>query len=118
VQTRTGEKQESATVTKGNCGNVKVGDGQMKTYVPRTVTGIQAGQDGGSTAIGYTPYEGGGYGVKSADAAPIPENINLAYYRGNNAQGYRTLAQAGMTVDRIAIATMANNGCTKIPHHS
>jgi hypothetical protein len=90
VQSRTGTKTENVSVSSGNCDNVKVGDGQSKTYVPGTVTGIQAGQDGKSIDIGYTPYQGGGYGVQNANAAPIPENTNLAYYWGNNAQGYRT----------------------------
>lgn len=112
VQTRTGEKTENVSVSSGNCDNVKVGDGQSKTYVPGTtdVSRIHAGADGHSIDIGYTPYDGGGTGVQNAGAAPIPQNTNLAYNWGNNAQGYRTLTQASMTADRIAWATLAVAG--------
>ncbi len=34
VQSSTGEKTENVSVSSGNCDNVKVGDGQFKTYVP------------------------------------------------------------------------------------
>ena len=110
VQSRTGTNTENVSTSSGNCDNVKVGDGQSKTYVPGTVTGVQAGQDGKSIDIGYTPYEGGGSGVFNASAAPIPENTNLAYNWGNNAQGYRTLSQASTTVNMIAVATAVVSG--------
>jgi RHS repeat-associated protein len=105
IQTRTGDKTESVSVSSGTCKGVKVGDGQSKTYVPGTtdVSRIHAGTDGNSIDIGYTPYEGGGTGVSTAAAAPYPDNPNLAY--GFNQEAYRTLTQASMTVDRIAIAT-------------
>ena len=89
VQTRTGSDTETVSTTAGNCDNVKVGDGQTKTYVPGTVTSIQQGQDGRSIDIGYTPYEGGG-GVMNANAAPYPDRPGLAY--GFNQEGYRKLA--------------------------
>jgi hypothetical protein len=103
VQIRTGDKTEQVSVSSGNCDNVKVGDGESKTYVPGTVTGIQAGQDGKSISIGYNPYEGGGYGVQDAKAAPYPDRPGLAY--GFNAEGYRQLAGASKLVNGIAIAT-------------
>jgi hypothetical protein len=108
VQTRTGDKTEQVSVSSGNCDNVKVGDGQSKTYVDGTVTGVKAGQDGRSIDIGYTPYQGGGTGVQNAAAAPYPDRPGLAY--GFNQEGYRTLTQASMTVDRIAAATAVVSG--------
>jgi hypothetical protein len=105
AQTRTGDKSEQVSVSSGNCNNVKVGDGQSKTYVPGTtdVSRIHAGADGKSIDIGYTPYEGGGTGVFNAAAAPYPDSPGTAY--GFNQDAYRTLTQASMTVDRIAAAT-------------
>jgi RHS repeat-associated protein len=97
VQTRTSDKTESVSVSSGTCNGVKVGDGQSKSYVPGTVTGVKAGADGKSIDIGYTPYEGGGTGVFSAAAAPIPDRPGLAY--GYNAAGYHTLGVAGATMN-------------------
>jgi RHS repeat-associated protein len=102
VQTRTSDKTESVSVSGSTCNGVKVGDGQSATYVPGTVTGIQAGQDGKSITIGYTPYEGGGYGVQSANAAPYPDRPRLAY--GFNAAGYAQLGLASRVTDKY-IAT-------------
>ncbi len=111
VQSRTGTNTENVSVSSGNCDNVRVGDGQTKTYVPGTVTGIKAGSDGKSIDIGYKPYDGSAsISVFSASAAPIPQNTNLAYYWGNNAQGYRTLSQANTTVNMIAVATAVVSG--------
>lgn len=114
VQTRTGDKTEDVSVSSGNCDNVKVGDGQSKTYVPGTtdVSRIHAGSDGKSIDIGYTPYEGGGTGVFNAAAAPYPDNPNLAY--GFNKEAYRTLTQASMTVDRIGWATVGMMGVSTL----
>jgi hypothetical protein len=110
TQTRTGDTTETVSVSSGNCDNVKVGDGQSKTYVPGTtdVSRIRAGADGHSIDIGYTPYEGGGTGTFNAAAAPDPDNRNLAY--GFNQDAYRTLTQASMTANRIAAATGVVSG--------
>jgi RHS repeat-associated protein len=97
VQTRTSDKSESVSVSSGTCDGVKTGDGQSATYVPGTVAGVQAGQDGKSIDIGYTPYQGGGYGDQNANAAPYPDRPGLAY--GFNEAGYRTLGTAGATMN-------------------
>ena len=97
VQTRTSDKSESVSVSSGTCNGVKTGDGQSATYVPGTVNSVQAGQDGRSIDIGYTPYQGGGTGVFNANAAPYPDRPGLAY--GFNQQGYRTLGTAGATMN-------------------
>lgn len=111
VQTRTDTNKETVSVSSGTCDGVKVGDGQRKDYVPGTVTPGSIRSDGsGGITLGYTPYSGGGYGVQSLNAAPIPENTNLAYYWRDNAQGYRTLSQAGTTVNMIAVATGVVSG--------
>jgi hypothetical protein len=110
VQSRTSNTSESVSVTTGNCDNVQVGDGQTKTYVAGTVTGVQAGADGHSVDIGYTPYGGDGdrgTSVTNVGAAPIPDNTNLAYNWGNNAQGYQQLAGAANVVDKAAIGYAA-----------
>jgi RHS repeat-associated protein len=98
VQTRTGDKTETVSTTSGNCDNVKVGDGQTKTYVPGTVTGISAGADGKSIDIGYTPYDQNvSAGVMNASSAPYPDRPGLAY--GFNESGYRLLGTAGATMN-------------------
>jgi RHS repeat-associated protein len=97
VQTRTSDHSESVTVSAGNCAKVNVGDGQSKTYVPGTVTGISAGTDGKSIDIGYKPYVGdASSSVFTADSAPVPDRPGLAY--GYNAAGYQTLGTAGATM--------------------
>jgi RHS repeat-associated protein len=106
VQSRTSSTSESVSVSTGNCDNVQVGDGQTKTYVAGTVTGVQAGADGHSIDIGYTPYGANGdtsSSVTNAGAAPIPNNTNLAYNWGNNAQGYQQLGNASQFVTDATI---------------
>lgn len=97
LQSRTGTDTEQVSVTSGDCSHVSTGDGQTKTFVNGTVTGVQAGQDGKSIDIGFKASDGS-TGVQNANAAPIPENINTAYQWGNNAQGYQTLAGANQAV--------------------
>jgi RHS repeat-associated protein len=97
VQTRTSDKTEQVSSSSGNCDNVKVGDGESKTYVPGTVTSIQAGADGHSIDIGYTPDSGGSAGVMNANAAPAPDRPGLAW--GYNQAGYRLLGTAGATMN-------------------
>jgi hypothetical protein len=98
VQTRTSSNTESVSVSSGNCDNVKVGDGQTKTFVDGTVTGIQVGQDGHSIDIGFHANDGSGaVGVQNANAAPYPDRPGLAF--GFNQQGYRTLGTAGATMN-------------------
>jgi RHS repeat-associated protein len=103
VQSRTSNTTESVTTSSGNCDNVSVGDGQTKTYVPGTVTGITA-NGGNSIDIGYNSYDGQSSGVTNAGAAPIPDNPNLAYNWGNNAQGYQQLGAASRLVKDATIA--------------
>jgi RHS repeat-associated protein len=105
VQSSTGANTEKVTVSSGNCDNVKVGDGQTKTFVDGTVDSITRGADGKSIDIGYTNHDTGAAGVTNANFAPYPDNPGTAYNFGNNAQGYATLNQAGKTVNAIGIAT-------------
>lgn len=111
VQSSTGSSSEKVNVSSGNCDNVKVGDGQTKTFVDGTVTSISKGADGRSIDIGYTANDGSGaVGITNANFVPYPDSPNTAYNFGNNAQRYATLNQASKTVDRIAIATAAVAG--------
>jgi RHS repeat-associated protein len=115
VQSRTGTNTENVSVSSGNCDNVKVGDGQSKTYVPGTVTGVRAGQDGRSIDISYRPYDSpDATGVQNANAAPIPNSTATAYYWGNNAQGYRTLSQASTVTNGLAWATLGVVGANGV----
>ena len=100
VQTRTSNTTESVSVSSGNCDNVKVGDGQTKTYVPGTVDMSSISSDhAGGINVGYTPYSGGGEaGVQNMQAAPVPDNPGIALNWGNNAQGYQTLGAADKAV--------------------
>jgi hypothetical protein len=66
--------------------------------------------DGNGITFSFRPYDGSSAGVGYEPSAPIPDNINLAPTWGNNAQGYRTLSQAGKTVNVIAAATMVVSG--------
>lgn len=104
VQSRTGNDTERISVSPGTCDNVKVGDGQTKTYVPGTVTGITVGADGHSIDIAYTPYNGSStVGVANANVAPVPDRPGIAYDWGNNAQGYQRLAAADKFITNTAI---------------
>jgi len=97
VQTRTTETTESVSVSSGNCDNVKVGDGQTKSYVAGTVTSICGA--GSSINVGCTPYAGGGdAGVANLNVASTPDRPGLAYNYGNNAQGYQMLGAADKAV--------------------
>jgi len=100
VQTRTSDTTESVSVSSGNCDNVKVGDGQTKTYVGGTVDMSSISSDhAGGINVGYTPYAGGGdAGVQNMQAAPVPDNPGIALNWGNNAQGYQTLGAADKAV--------------------
>jgi RHS repeat-associated protein len=98
VQTRTSSTTESVSTSSGNCDNVKIGDGQTKTYVPGTVTSITA-NGGNSIDIGYNSYGGESSGVTNASSAPTPDRPGLAFNYGNNAQGYHTLGVAGATMN-------------------
>jgi RHS repeat-associated protein len=102
VQSRTSNTTENVSVSTGNCDNVSVGDGQSKTYVPGTVTGISV-NGGNSIDIGYNSYDGQSSGVTNAGGAPIPDNPGLAYNWGNNAQGYQQLGAASTFVNRAAV---------------
>jgi RHS repeat-associated protein len=102
VQSRTSNTTENVSVSAGNCDNVNVGDGQTKTYVPGTVTGISV-NGGNSIDIGYNSYDGQSSGVSNAASAPIPDNTNLAYNWGNNAQGYQQLGNASQFVKDATI---------------
>jgi hypothetical protein len=104
VQSRTSDTTETVTTSAGNCDNVSVGDGQTKTYVPGTVTGISV-NGGNSIDIGYNSYDGQSSGVTNAGAAPIPDNPGLAYNWGNNAQGYQMLGAANTAVNYAAAGT-------------
>jgi RHS repeat-associated protein len=97
VQSRTSNTTETVSVSSGNCDNVNIGDGQSKTYVPGTVTGISV-NGGNSIDIGYNSYDGQSSGVTNAGGAPIPDNPGLAYNWGNNAQGYQQLGAASQFV--------------------
>ena len=113
VQTRTSETTENVSVSSGNCDNVKVGDGQTKTYIAGTVdVGSITGNGAGGINVGYTPYAGGGdAGVASLNGAPVPDNPGLAYNWGNNAQGYQMLGAADKAVTYATIgATLAYGG--------
>jgi RHS repeat-associated protein len=97
VQTRTGDNTETFSSSSGNCDNVKVGDGQAKTFVDGKVTSIQEGADGHSIDIGFKANDGSGaVGVQNA-ATPYPDRRGLAY--GTNQEGYRTLGIAGATMN-------------------
>ena len=109
VQTRTSNTTENVSTSSGNCDNVSVGDGQTKTYVPGTVTGISV-NGGNSIDIGYNSYDGQSSGVTNSGAAPVPENTNLAYGWGNNAQGYQQLAGAANVVNKAAAVTVGVYG--------
>ncbi len=98
VQSRTSSTTESVTTTSGNCDNVQVGDGQSKTYVPGTVTGISANGHN-SIDIGYNSYDSQSSGVINSAAAPTPDSPGLAYNYGNNAQGYQMLGAASRAVN-------------------
>ena len=98
VQSRTSSTTESVSVSSGNCDNVNVGDGQSKTYVPGTVTGISANGHN-SIDIGYNSYDGQSSGVTNSAAAQAPESPGLAYNYGNNAQGYQMLGAASRAVN-------------------
>jgi RHS repeat-associated protein len=107
VQSRTSVTTENVSVSTGNCDNVNVGDGQTKTYVPGTVTSISV-NGGNSLDIGYNSYDGQSSGVTNANAAPIPDNTNLAYNWGNNPQGYQTFGAANKLVTYATVgATIA-----------
>lgn len=111
VQSRTGSHSETVTVTPGSCDNVKVGDGQRKDYVPGTVDPSSIKDDGhGGITFSFKPYDGSSAGVGYKPWAPIPDNINLAFNWGNNAQGYRTLSRASTVVNEIAVLTMIVSG--------
>jgi RHS repeat-associated protein len=98
VQTRTDDHTETVTVVPGSCDKVKIGDGQSKTYVPGTVTGVSRGAGGTSIDIAYKPDDGSAQvSVFSASSAPIPDRPGLAY--GYNAAGYHTLGVAGATMN-------------------
>jgi len=112
VQTSTGPHTENVSISPGTCDKVKVGDGQTKSFIDGQVTSIKSNGVGG-IAVGFTASSGA-TGIADFNAAPIPNNINLAYNWGNNAQGYRTLAQASTTVNAIAIATAAVTGLNGI----
>lgn len=111
VQTRTSDTTESVSTSAGNCDNVKIGDGQSKSYVPGTVTSITAGAGGNSIDVGYTPYSGGGdAGVSNLNSAPTPDRPGLAYNFGNNAQGYQMLGTASHAVNTGAAIAVAAYG--------
>jgi len=99
VQTRTSDTTETVSRTSGNCDNVKVGDGQTKTYVDGVVdmSSVKGDKSGGIT-FNYTSYSGDA-GVADLKGAPMPDNPGIAYGFGNNAQGYQTLGAAKTTVD-------------------
>lgn len=98
VQTRTDDHTETVTVFTGSCDKVKIGDGQSKTYVPGTVTGVSRGAGGTSIDIAYKPDDGSAQVVVfSASSAPIPDRPGLAY--GYNAAGYHKLGVAGATMN-------------------
>jgi RHS repeat-associated protein len=109
VQSRTSNTTETVTTTSGNCDNVNVGDGQTKTYVPGTVTGISV-NGGNSIDIGYNSYDGQSSGVTNAGGAPTPDNPGLAYNWGNNAQGYATLGAASKAVNYATIGVAVTFG--------
>ena len=107
VQSRTSAMSEGVSFSSGNCNDVIAGDGQSKTYVPGTVTGITV-NGGNSIDIGYNSYDGQSSGVTNAGAAPIPDNPGLAYNWGNNAQGYQQLGAANKLVTYATVgATIA-----------
>lgn len=97
TQTRNSSTSETVTVNSGSCSG-NVGDGQTQTYVSGTVTGVKAGADGHSIDIGSTNSDGS-TSVTNAGSAPIPNNTNLAYGWGNNAQGYQMLGAASRAVN-------------------
>lgn len=112
VQTRTSDTTESVSVSSGNCDNVKVGDGQTKTYVAGTVDMSSISSDhAGGINVGYTPYAGGGdSGVQNMQAAPVPDNPGIAYGWGNNAQGYQTLGEASHGVNVVTAVALGVYG--------
>jgi hypothetical protein len=57
TQTRNSSSTETVTTNSGNCSG-NVGDGQTRTYVSGTVTGVSAGADGHSIDIGSTNSDG------------------------------------------------------------
>jgi hypothetical protein len=70
---RTDSTKETVTISSGNCDNVKIGDGQIKTFVDGTVTSIKAGADGRSIDIGYRANDGSGaVGVPNANWGQLP----------------------------------------------
>jgi RHS repeat-associated protein len=115
VQTRTDSNRETVNLSSGNCDNVKVGDGQTKTYVPGTVDVNSLRNDGkGGITFSFKPYDGSATGVGYAKWAPAPDHPGIAYYWRDNAQAYRTLDQATTTVKLIGAATLAVSGANLI----
>jgi RHS repeat-associated protein len=102
VQSRTSASTESVSVSSGTCDGVSVGDGQSKTYVPGTVTGISV-NGGNSLDISYNSYDGQSSGVTNAASAPYPDRPNLAYNFGNNPQGYQQVAASGRFVTNATV---------------
>jgi RHS repeat-associated protein len=89
TQTRTSSTTEMVSASSGECTGGS-GNGTTQTYVPGTVTSVQAGQNGSSIDIGYTPYsDSGAGGVMNANSAPIPDNPGIAY--GYNQAGFNQL---------------------------
>ncbi len=109
VQSRTSDTTENVSTTSGNCDNINVGDGQTKTYVPGTVTGISV-NGGNSIDIGYNSYSGDSSGVTNAGAAPIPDNPGLAYNWGNNARGKARGVSPGKPGDGRKVYRMGKPG--------
>jgi hypothetical protein len=90
TQTRTSDTTEGVSWFSGTCSGAS-GNGTTQTYVPGTVSSVQAGQNGSSIDIGYTPYSDSSAGaVFNANSAPLPDNPGIAY--GYNMGGFNQLA--------------------------
>jgi RHS repeat-associated protein len=101
VQTRTGYNTETVSRSSGNCDKVTVGDGQTKNYIDGVVDMSTLKTSGpGQISFDFTPYSGGA-GVANLNWAPVPESTNLAYYWGNNPQGYHTIGTASATIGSV-----------------
>jgi hypothetical protein len=94
VQSRVDDKQETISVSTGDCKGKGTGSGQSATYVPGTVTGVTA-NGGNSIDIGYNSYDGQSSGVTNARDAPAfdhpgidgPANAAIFGQIGNNGMG-------------------------------
>jgi RHS repeat-associated protein len=100
TQVRINSSTEAVFRSDGQCTGAN-GDGVTQTYVPGTVTSVQAGANGTSIDIGYTPYGSSPNNTTAdlnVDSAPGIDHPGIAF--GPNMSGYNSVANTNYVVNR------------------